>query len=199
MRETPSPYFPLLQGVIGSIRPSTWTRLLACLVLAAPAACNALKHDAGAGPLFSPDYRASSSGFPVYAARPFSWSYVTVQNHGQHLVVLSRVALTNPSAGLETIKVFVFPTGHAGQLSVNEPTFHQLPAMRPLAGFEVDPGKSFVLVFELKVPADGNFTAGGVSLSYTAAGQEFEVSYPDMLRVCAPYGLTVGCEAQAIS
>jgi hypothetical protein len=168
----------------------------ACVWLIALSTCHSPRQDPG-GPLFDPNYHASSTGFPVHANLPFSWSYVTVQNHNQQTVVLNEAKLIDPSTWLETIRVFAFPTGHAGQLSVNERCSTSYEPCARWLGSWWPPARA--TSWSSNYRSRGSFTASGVSLSYTIGGQAYEISYHDMIRVCAPYSLTVRCHAQTLS
>jgi hypothetical protein len=124
---------------------------------------------------------------------PFTWAYTTVVNRTQTSVTLNQAELLGPSPELQTLSVWVAPTGHPAELHVNSPVFHKLPFMRGVAGFQVAPREAYILVFELEVPANGAYTTQGVSLSYTDGGKAFRITYSDLVRVCAPRSLTVPC------
>jgi hypothetical protein len=166
---------------------------LVLLLVVLPTSCRSGGSSPGVGPLFDPTYMGSRIGFTVDPNVPFSWAYTTVVNSTNSSVTLSQAELISPTSGLSTLSTWIAPPGHGGQLRVNSPTFKRLPFMAPLAGATLQPGGASILILEMEVPANGAYSANGISLDYSTGGSAFRVSYPDKIRVCAPTSLTKPC------
>jgi hypothetical protein len=149
------------------------------------------------GPLWDPQYPSSSVGFSVDPGVPFTYAYTIFANSGDQPAHLIEVQLKE-SRGLRIEQGYVVDAAEAHSIPVDASTFGVYSGLELLSGADVPPGARRLVVLKLVVSRPGAFTAQGVDLTYSVRGANYELLFPDLLRVCAPVIPNKRCEDQPL-
>ena len=154
------------------------------------------------GPLAEPGLRMGESVL-MDVGRTATYGVETLTNHGNEAVVLDEIAFLGRTPGLEIIGPLVMhvrttpgvPALATGLIRQYPPP-HKGATLHPIAGFRIDPHRSWKddveLLIGFRAHRTGKLMYRAFELRYHAGKRRYIVRYPDPLVVCVPRSFPLG-------